>query len=314
MASMRSRIWRQVLLFKRDWSLPLVELRRKADEDGSRIGPPADVEVQSLQHFGIAGEWLIPRDAAPAHCMLYLHGGGYVMGSVRSHRALAARIARAAGIRVFLLDYRLAPESPFPAALQDALGACRWLTQQGFRPRNIAIAGDGSGGGLALAACIALRDAGEPLPGRIACISPWLDLTCSGESILAKARVDPWITTEALQLRHLYAPLRHLGEPLLSPLFADLAGLPSMLVHVGSDEMLASDSHRLADKAAIANVKVRLKEWPGMWHVFHALAPQVPEADAAISDIGAFIRAWKAPWRGEADALAPLAPALVANP
>jgi acetyl esterase/lipase len=313
-ASLRSRIVRAMLNRSRDWSASIAQNRARFDELGARIKPPADVEILGLEHFGIAGEWLVPPDAAPAHCMLYLHGGGYVMGSVRSHRSLAARIAKASGVRVFLLEYRLAPEAPFPAALQDTLRAFRWLAQQGFRPANIALAGDGAGGGLALSAAVALRDANEPLPGRLVCISPWLDLTCSGDSVLAKADVDPWVTIQALQSRHAYAPSRSLGDPLVSPLFADLARLPPMLVHVGSDEMLASDTHALVEKARAAHVYVKVKQWQGMWHVFHALAPIVPEANAAISDIGAFVRAWKAPWRTGVEGLPPLARVLAANP
>ena len=272
MASIRSRIFRAILNGSHDGSRPIEESRTRIDDLGSRISLPGDVEVQSLAHFGIAGEWLIPKGAAASHCMLYLHGGGYVMGSARSHRAMAARIAKASGVRVFLLEYRLAPESPSPAALQDALRAFRWLTQQRYRPRNIALAGDGSGAGLALATAIALRDAGEPLPGRLVCISPWLDPT---------------------------------GE---------LAGLPPILVHVGSDEARASDTRNLVERARAANVYIQVKEWIGMWHVFQALAPYMPEANAAISHIGVFIRAWKAPWRVGVEGLPPIARVLVANP
>lgn len=291
MASFRSFMWRALLRSCTSWNHSLADLRAIVDGNAARQAPPRGLEVRPVESTTVGGQWLVPPGASARRCILYLHGGAYVMGSLACHRPMAGRLAIAAATRVLLLDYRLAPESPFPAALNDVLAAFRWLLERGFAPRDIAIAGDSAGGGLALAA---LRDQGLGLPALYVGISPWTDLTCSGESLRTRAKADPYVTEQALELRRHYAAETDFANPLVSPLFADLAGLPPMLLHVGEDEILLSDSTRLAAKASGAGVRVELKIWPGMWHVFHAFAPHLPEANTAIAEIGAWIRLWTA--------------------
>lgn len=239
---------------------------------------------------GVRAEWLEPDNAASDKVMLYLHGGGYAIGSCATHRALAARIAQSCGARALVLDYRLAPEHPFPAALEDAVAGYRWLLQQGISPQDILIAGDSAGGGLALATLVYLRDIGESLPASTFCISPWTDLEGTGESLRTRAKADPWVTRDALALGRHYVGAHDPRLPLISPLYADLLGLPAMLIHVGTDEIILSDSTRIAERARAAGVDVTLKVWEGMWHVFHCFAPHVPEANQAIEEAGRFVR------------------------
>jgi phosphinothricin tripeptide acetyl hydrolase len=224
--------------------------------------------------------------------VLYLHGGGYVIGSPRSHRHLAAAIARAAGTAVLLADYRLAPEHPFPAALDDAVAAYQWLLGHGLAPGRIVVAGDSAGGGLTVATLLALRDRGLPRPAGGVCISPWVDLTCSGATYATKAAVDPIVTRESVaMMAQAYAGAGDPKAPLLSPLYADLRGLPPLLVQVGSDEVLLDDALGLGERARAAGVDVTVEEWPAMIHVWHWFLPMLAEAERAVGVIGSFVRA-----------------------
>jgi acetyl esterase/lipase len=222
--------------------------------------------------------------------VLYLHGGGYAAGSCRTHRALAGRLALASQSPVLVLGYRLAPEHPFPAALEDATSAVRWLVDQGISPDRLALAGDSAGGGLALATTIALRDEGVPLPAALVCFSPWTDLALTGESFLTRAKVDPLISREGcLFYVAAYVGGRDPRLPLISPLYADLRGLPPLLVQVGDYEVLRSDSVRLAESAREAGVDVTLEVAAGMWHVWQVMAGLMPEAQQALDRAGAFL-------------------------
>ncbi|MEO7908830.1 MAG: alpha/beta hydrolase [Roseiflexaceae bacterium] len=240
---------------------------------------------------GVYGEWVSAGDGDEAGMLLFLHGGGYSTGSCKTHRALAAHLARAAHTRVLLIDYRRAPEHPCPAAIEDAAHAYRWLLQQGITPQQIAIGGDSAGGGLALATLLALRDNGLQGPAAAVLLSPWLDLAQRGESMHTRAQFDPLTSRNDL---HKDATL-YLGDlapedPRASPLYADLHHLPALLIHVGDHEVLLSDATRLAEKAAAAGVPVQLEIWDAMWHVWHAWADELPEARAAIAQIGGFVR------------------------
>ena len=228
--------------------------------------------------------------AAEDAVLLYLHGGAYISGTPESYRGLAAELARAAGVRGIALDYRLAPEHPFPAAVDDAVAGYEALLARGFAPGRIVIAGDSAGGGLAMAALVALRDKGAPLPAAALLISPWADLTGNACSLESKAAEDPTLTAEALDI----AAAHYLGgasaqHPLASPVLADLTGLPPMLIQVGSAEILLDDALALAAAAGRANAPVRLEIWPQMPHVWHIFAFMLPEGRKAIETAGAFL-------------------------
>jgi acetyl esterase/lipase len=222
--------------------------------------------------------------------VLYLHGGGYVSGSPRTHRPLAGEIAHAAGARLLLPAYRLAPEHPFPAALEDAWVAYWWLLKQGVQPGQIVVAGDSAGGGLALALLVALRDAGLPLPAGLVCISPWVDLTLRGASLRANEGRDYLNAAAIRAVAALYLNGRDAREPLASPLFADLRGLPPTLIQTGTAELLLDDSKRLARRAAAAGVPVELELWENMVHVWHFLYLFEAKARQAIRRVGCFVR------------------------
>jgi epsilon-lactone hydrolase len=266
--------------------------QRKALESASRLAlPPRGTRTEQVLAGGVPAEWVTTPGAATDRVLLYLHGGSYNAGSPRTHRALAARLSRASGARALTPDYRLAPEHRFPAAVEDATAVYRWLLANDIRPERIVVAGDSAGGGLALALAVALRDAGEPLPAAVGCISPWTDLAGTGASMVTRAKADPILSPSAnTPEARCYLGDADLRTPLASPLYADLHGLPPLLLQVGDDEILLDDSTRLAERAREAGVEVRLAVWPGMWHVWHAFAPFVPEAQRAIDELGAFVR------------------------
>jgi phosphinothricin tripeptide acetyl hydrolase len=266
--------------------------RRAQYERAERVFPtPADVKVEHVSAPAAPAEWLRPPSATPGRVVLYLHGGGYVIGSPRSHRHLAAAIAGAAAARALLLDYRLAPEHPYPAALEDATAAYRWLLAQGIAPGRVVIAGDSAGGGLTVATLLALREAGVPLPAAGVCISPWVDLTCGGSSYVSKADADPIVQRAGVeQMARAYLGSTTPREPLASPLFADLRGLPPLLIHVGSEEVLLDDAVQLADRARAAGVDTTLEVYERMIHVWHWFLPMLDEAQTAVEAIGRFAR------------------------
>jgi monoterpene epsilon-lactone hydrolase len=246
-----------------------------------------DVELPG----GIAAQWVTPAGAEPNNVVLYLHGGGYVILSMRSHTRLVAHIATAAGCRALNVDYRLAPEHPHPAAVDDALAAYRWLLDQGIAPRNVAISGDSAGGGLTLATLLAIKEAGLPQPAAAVPMSPWVDLEGIGESMDKMAEVDLMVQREGLkQMADMYLNGADARHPTAAPLYGDLRGLAPLYIQVGGDETLLDDSTRLATRAAHAGVEVRLDVFPEMQHVFQVMAGQIPEADDAVARIGAFLR------------------------
>lgn len=250
---------------------------------------PRGATMQSARADGVSVEWIIPPNALAQPIILYLHGGGWTLGWNNSQRWMVAHICQAAASRALAVDYRLAPEDPFPAALEDCLAAYRWLLKSGTSPRQIVIAGDSAGGNLALATLMALRDAGDPLPAAAVCISPMTDLAGTGESF--STNKDPLLTARfALSMARYYAGNQDPRLPLISPHYGNLGGLPPLLIHVGEDEILLSDAARLTDNARAAGVDVSLVIWPKMWHVWHAFVPYLPEAQQAVNAMGDFIR------------------------
>ena len=270
-----------------------VEAQREFMESANALlGLLADTQIAKISVSGITAEWVNAPGAQPERVLLYLHGGGYYMGSCNTHRDLAARLSQVTGARVLLLDYRLAPEHPFPAAVEDATAAFRWLLKEGIEPQHIAVGGDSAGGGLTLATLQSLRDAGELLPGAAIFLSGWLDATFSGESINTQADLDIMVNLENLkECRKWYIGQSDPPPVLASPLQGDLRGLPPMIIHVGSDEILRDDSVRLAKQAQAAGVEAKLEIWDGMWHVFQqAAGMNVPESQVALDQIGEFVR------------------------
>jgi len=249
------------------------------------------VQVTEVSAGGVPAHWLTAPGAGPGRVLLFLHGGGYELGSLRSDGELAARLGRASGMRVLFPEYRLAPEHPFPAAIDDVLAAWRWLRTQGLDAASLAVAGDSAGGGLAAALLVATRDAGQALPAAAVLMSPTVDLTSSGASMTERADQDP-ISTPAMlrQFAVGYLAGADPTTPLASPLFASLAGLPPLLIQVGTADLLLSDSERLAAAAAQAGVDVTLQVGEGLPHVYQLLLG-TPEAAAATEQIGKFLRA-----------------------
>jgi acetyl esterase/lipase len=271
-----------------DWAEGSLEEQRARQEKAARLVPlPRDIVSRPEDVSGIPAVWIEPPQPGDL-VILYLHGGAYALGSFMIYREMLSRVAAAAQSRCLAINYRLAPEHPFPAALEDAVTAYRWLFDQGTPPGNILIAGDSAGGGLTLAALIHLRDGGDPLPAGGICLSPWTDLTLRGDSVQQKADLDPILSPDSLKkYAGMYANGRPLTEPLISPLYADLRGLPPLLIQVGTDEILLSDAARVAEKARAAGVDVSLSRWEEMFHVFH-LIPFLPETQQALDQISAF--------------------------
>ncbi len=253
---------------------------------------PPDVATEAVRANGVPAEWVWAPPASADRVVLYVHGGAYVIGSINTHRDLAGRISRASGARVLNVDYRLAPEHPHPAAVEDATAAYRWLVANGQAPARLAIAGDSAGGGLTIATLVALRDAGDPLPAAGVCLSPWVDLEGIGESMSSRAHLDPMVQKDhLLRMAKLYLGDLHPRTPLAAPLYADLSGLPPLLIQVGTAETLLDDATRIAERAKKAGVDVTLDVWEDMIHVFQAFAPMLPEGQQAIEQIGEFLRA-----------------------
>lgn len=271
---------------------PTVEQQRAGFEQIAGLFPlDADIRCEPVTANGVKSEWVSAPDADAGRAILYLHGGGYVIGSINTHRSLAARLSRAAKARVLVIDYRLAPEHPHPAAVDDALAAYRWLLAQGLAPARIAVAGDSAGGGLTAATLVAIRDAKLPVPAAAALLSPWVDLEAIGESMTSKDSVDPMVHKEGLlAMAKAYLGGQHPRTPLAAPLYADLAGLPPLLIQVGTAETLLDDASRLAERARKAGVNVTYEPWQNMIHVWQLFAPMLDEGQQAIEKIGAFVR------------------------
>ncbi len=270
----------------------LAERRAMYDRAERVFTMPPGTTVEPGTAGGRPAEWIRPAGARGDAALLYLHGGGYVIGSPRSHRHLAEAIARAAGIACLLPDYRLAPEHPFPAAVDDAVAGYRTLVEERkIAPGSIAIAGDSAGGGLTVATLVGIRQAGLPMPGAAVCISPWTDLTCSASSYDTKAASDPLVARPGIiDMAKAYLGTNDPRTPLASPLFADLRGLPPLLIQVGSEEVLLDDATRLAERARAAGVDATVDVWESMIHVWHWFLPWLDEAQSAVDKIGAFVR------------------------
>lgn len=251
---------------------------------------PIGVDDEPAGAAPVPSWWFTTGRPTEGRVVLYLHGGAYVAGSHGTHRGLAASFARVGHARVLLPEYRLAPEHRFPAAVDDVLASYRWLLEEeGADPARVALAGDSAGGGLAVALAVAARDAGLPVPAGIACMSPWVDLTASGASVVTNDHNDIWLDGSLIgPAARMYAG-DEVAHPLASPLFADLSGLPPMLVHVGTHEVLLDDARRLVHRARQQGVDASLGEFDGMWHVFQAI-PGLPESRASLRELGAFVR------------------------
>lgn len=270
-----------------------IEEARAAIEEAATVFPvPNDVLLEPVDAGGVPAEWISAPGAEADRVIYYLHGGGYNIGSIVSHRELVSRISRAAGARALAIDYRLAPEHPFPAAVEDSLAGYRWLLSGGADPARLVVAGDSAGGGLTVATLVALRDAGDPLPAAAVCLSPWVDMEGLGESMRTKGDLDPMVQYEhLLKGASAYLAGADPSHPLAAPLYADLSGLPPLLIQVGTAETLLDDSTRLAKRAKAAGMDVTLEVCDDMIHVFQFFAAMLPEGRQAIDRIGGFIRA-----------------------
>jgi epsilon-lactone hydrolase len=269
----------------------LAELRKAGDADAERFPLDANFEVDQVVINNVPAEWTSSPGADRTHVLLYLHGGGFVFGSILSHRHLVAEIGRLAGCRTLAIDYRLAPEHPFPAPVEDAVAAYRFLLADGIDPRHIAIAGDSAGGGLVVSTLVALKEVGLVQPACAWVISPWVDMEALGETFTTLADVDPMVKKSIIdELAVTYLNGASPRSPLASPIHADLRDIAPLLIHVGAAEVLLDDALKLAQRAGAANVPVRLEVWPEMvhiWHVFHRI---LKEGHRAVEAGSNFIR------------------------
>jgi phosphinothricin tripeptide acetyl hydrolase len=251
---------------------------------------PDDITWEPVHAAGVPAEWVTPAEREPGRAIVYFHGGGYATGSVEAFRSLSSHLARATRARVLAVDYRLAPEHPFPAALDDAIAAYGFVISSGYAPDHVALVGDSSGGGLVLGTLVALRDRGETLPATAVCICPWTDLTLSGASVQANTDTDPMVNARTMaMMADAYLGDHDRRTPTASPLYADLSGLPPLLLQVSAGELLVDDSKRLAERATEAGVEVTLEVWDDGFHVWHSFADLLPEARDAIARIGTHV-------------------------
>ncbi len=269
---------------------PTLAEQRQGFEQLTALFPvPEDVTTEKADAAGVPAEWVRAPGAREDRTILYLHGGGYIIGSVATHRELVSRLSRATGARCLNVDYRLAPEHPFPAAVEDATTAYRWLLSMGSEPGRIVVAGDSAGGGLTLATLLALRDAGDPVPAAGVCLSPWTDLEGTGDSARPGAVDDPLLQLDGLlEMGKAYIGDGNARDPLAAPVYADYTGIPPLLIQVGTREILLDDARRVADSARAAGVDVTLEAWEGLIHVWPLFGP-IPEAQEALTRIAAFL-------------------------
>lgn len=275
-----------------DGIMDVEKKRKKLEDDVFLFKMPRKTEVQSLIVNDIPAEWLCQKDQVKDKAILYLHGGYYLSGSLNTHRSLAARIGKMSDTPVLSLAYRLAPENPFPAGLNDAVSAYKWLIEEmKIKSERIVIAGDSAGGGLTLATLLKLRDEKINLPAGAIALSPWTDLALTGDSIKGNYNVEIMVTeNEAHQAAAMYLNEIDTKNPLASPLYADLRGLPPLLIQVGTHEIILDDSKRFAEKAKNSGVQVTLDLWEGMFHVFQIFGYLLPESMKALRKIGEFVK------------------------
>jgi acetyl esterase/lipase len=272
--------------------LPVDKVRQLFEHWGDVTGEPGGVDYLEVVANGVAALWAVPQNAAPDRAIPATHGGGYVVGSRYSHRKLFGHIAKAVGVRVLIIEYRRAPEHLHPAPVEDAVTSYEWLLAQGFAPEHIALTGDSAGGALAITTLLLLRERGLPLPAASVPISPWTDLEITGESVRTNHEKDFFVK------RHLIETMSatYLGEhgqrndPLASPLYADLAGLPPLYIQTGGDETLLDDSRRIVESARAVGVEVTFDIYPEQQHIFQFLAGTAPEADQAVRDLAVWLR------------------------
>jgi acetyl esterase/lipase len=271
------------------------ERRAQSAEFAQAFLMPGGLRIAADELGGVPVEWVIPNGAPLAPSLLHLHGGGYVLGDPPVSRPLTTAFALRAGVRVASVDYRLAPEHPFPAAVEDSLKVYRALLARGHAATELAIGGESAGGGLAIATLLAARDAGVAMPASAFAISPWTDMACSADSFDTRASVDPLLTRRALkEMGDAYLAGSDPRDPLASPHYANLAGLPPLLIHVGGDEVLLDDATTLHQHAVAAGVDSTLEVWDGMIHVWHMFHPMLPEGAEAIARVVRFV---KSHWR-----------------
>lgn len=290
MTSIQAKIAKIVLqLQPYSWAQGTVQEQRSRQEKSARFFKiPKEIQCQPFRINDISAEWISCSDAKDG-MILYLHGGAYSLGSINIHREYLSRLALTTRQKVLAINYRLAPEHPFPAALEDSLMSYRWLLSQGTNPSRIVIAGDSAGGGLALSTLVSLRDAGDLLPACTVCISPWVDLTSRVKSANSRINIDPILNFKLLEMyAKYYAGDLQRNIPLISPVFADLKGLPPLLIHVGTNEILLDQATQILENARIAGVNVTLKTWEGMFHVFQLLA-FLPETQYSLDHINQYI-------------------------
>lgn len=295
--SLRSRFISRFLRYYSDKqrtekkALTLAQIRETLAKQTCSYSPPKNVRVEQIRENGVNGEWQVPNDTPPETCIYYLHGGGYTIGSPVAHRPMTIAIAKAANTRVFSLDYRLAPEHPYPAALDDALQGYRWLLDQGFKPHQLVLAGDSAGGGLALALSLKLKSLSEALPTAMILISPWTDLTLSSDSIEENDKKCALLNTFILKdCTRAYTNNEDPKDPFISPLYGDLSGLPPLLMYVSSTEAIRDDSLRLTEKAKKSGVDVTLHLWPRQPHAWPIFYRFMPESKQCVKEMALFVK------------------------
>lgn len=274
-----------------DASFDVGKFRGELDKTSARLNKiPADIKVERMQIGGMYAEWIIPEGADPDKIVMYIHGGGFISGSCLTHRMHVIKFARLCGAKMLLFDYRLAPEHPFPAAVEDCLSAYGWLLNQGYQPSNIIVMGESAGGTLTLSTLVALKDQGIELPRAAVSISPVTDLTCQADSFRTNFKNDIAPMGSWTVWTGFYIAGNDPHHPWLSPLMADLTGLPPVMIYVGTYEIHLDDARNFAVKAQKSGVEVTLRVCEGMVHAFPLLAPLFPEATQAMDDIGTYIR------------------------
>jgi acetyl esterase/lipase len=284
---------REMIASLPDWAaMDVPQTRAFYEQLGQQFPVPDGVAIEATEVGGVKAEWACAEGCRTDAVLLYVHGGGYIIGSPASHRHQVAALSQAAGIAALSLDYRLGPEHPFPAAVDDAVSAYQALVASGIAPNRIVVAGDSAGGGLTVATLLALRERGLPQAAAGVCLSPWVDLTMTAGSYETKAAVDPIVTRDGVTgMAAGYLQGQDARTPLASPLFADLSGLPPLLIQVGSDEVLLDDAVQLEAKAKAAGVDATLEIWDEMIHVWHFFYPVLSEGRDAIARIGEFVQA-----------------------
>lgn len=274
-----------------DMNTSIEKFRADCEKGAARYSKlPAGLEIKPDVIYGIKAEWLVPAGANPEKVIMYVHGGGYVSGSCSDHRGFVSKFASYTGVSNLVYEYGLAPENPYPAAVEDSVRIYNWLLASGFKPENVIIAGESAGGGLTLAILLYLKDHNIPLPKAGVAISPWTDLTCSGESYKTKNKVSPAPLNSWHVFAKHYAGENPLTNPYISPLFGDLNGLPPLFINSGMDDELFDDGRLFAEKARSAGVDVTFRAGEKMLHCYPLLAPMFPEATEAMDEIVAFVK------------------------